>query len=113
VGVIASSRSRLPYVHTLHPVCALHPCNTIHTPFLCVLPSPPAGCTPQVLYRLYLAEKLKEPFRKGSRRPDAAVLAARDATRLEAQQVCVVRETVWTHQLLTAAAGVSCLTKAS
>lgn len=42
---------------------------------------------PQVLYRLYLAEKLKEPFRKGSRRPDAALLAARDATRLEAQQV--------------------------
>jgi hypothetical protein len=44
----------------------------------------------QVLYRLYLAEKLKEPFRKGSRRPDAAVLAARDAARLEAQQVCCV-----------------------
>lgn len=41
----------------------------------------------QVLYRLYLAEKLKEPFRKGSRRPDAALLAARDAGRLEAEQV--------------------------
>jgi hypothetical protein len=40
-----------------------------------------------VLYRLYLAEKLKEPFRKGSRRPDAALLAARDAARLEADQV--------------------------
>jgi hypothetical protein len=42
----------------------------------------------QVLYRLYLAEKLKEPFRKGSWRPDAAVMAACDAARLEAQQVC-------------------------
>lgn len=44
-------------------------------------------CCRQVLYRLYLAEKLKEPFRKGSRRPDAALLAAKDATRLEAEQV--------------------------
>eukprot|EP00775_Hariotina_reticulata_P003525 gene3525-3794_t len=46
-----------------------------------------SGLVKQVLYRLYLAEKLKEPFRKGSRRPDAALLAARDATRLEAEQV--------------------------
>jgi hypothetical protein len=51
---------------------------------------PCTACTAlrfQVLYRLYLAEKLKEPFRKGSRRPDAALLAARDAARLEAEQV--------------------------
>jgi hypothetical protein len=41
-----------------------------------------------VLYRLYLAEKLKEPFRKGARRPDAALLAAREAAQLEAEEVC-------------------------
>jgi hypothetical protein len=44
---------------------------------------------PQVLYRLYLAEKLKEPFRKAARRPDAALLAARDASVLESQKVCL------------------------
>jgi hypothetical protein len=43
----------------------------------------------QVLYRLYLAEKLKEPFRKGSRRPDAALLAAREAAQLDAAEVRV------------------------
>ncbi|KAI8469532.1 MAG: hypothetical protein J3K34DRAFT_279073 [Monoraphidium minutum] len=41
------------------------------------------GIVKQVLYRFYLAEKLKEPFRKGVRRPDPAVLAAREALRLE------------------------------
>ncbi|GBF93385.1 hypothetical protein Rsub_06423 [Raphidocelis subcapitata] len=41
------------------------------------------GIVKQVLYRFYLAEKLKEPFRKGVRRPDPAALAAREATRLE------------------------------
>jgi hypothetical protein len=40
-----------------------------------------------VLYRLYLAEKLKEPFRKGARRPDAALLAAREAAQLEVAEV--------------------------
>ncbi|KAF6261121.1 hypothetical protein COO60DRAFT_810164 [Scenedesmus sp. NREL 46B-D3] len=41
------------------------------------------GLVKQVLYRLYLAEKLKEPFRKGARRPDAAWLAAKEAAQLE------------------------------
>ena len=41
---------------------------------------------PQVLYRLFLAEKLKAPYRKnGPKRPDPAAVAARDAMQLEQQ----------------------------
>jgi len=43
------------------------------------------GLVKQVLYRLNLAEKLKAPWRRG-KRPDPALAAARDASRLEHEQ---------------------------
>eukprot|EP00877_Chromochloris_zofingiensis_P013738 jgi/Chrzof1/8618/Cz03g17170.t1_TOC120[v5.2] len=44
------------------------------------------GIVKQVLYRLYLAEKLHAPVRKGVRRPDPALVAAKEAARLEEEQ---------------------------